>query len=589
MLSQLAATGPGLMTGLQERSGMGVPPRIRHNGEPGEVPGREEISSATDVLLAMVKATKGLRMYLPNNPVLIRFVEELNEKMTAHIGRFGGLRLDVEPFALRYKGAEVYENPDPKDSLAFRIHSDGIRELTFSRGLEQRELKSFLGIVAFEQHAHLDDDIVTQLWERDLPHISYVLEDDLVETIEEEEPAGGSQQAAISRIHESLSAAPPLPPRAIPKHLLMLSKDDVDWLRKVRQSEVHRNPLEDVFHILFAILAGIRQRETFGDFIDISAHLIRNMLVIGELGHVLTLVRFLDALRKREGISPEQREAIKVAIDGTLADGMVQVLQESIDSAESIDYQEVRELLLILGLPSLEYICELLGRVEKLKMRKVIVEVLVELGQNRPEVFTPFLSDQRWYLVRNVVLVLSLLGTPKALEMIVGLISHKEQRIRREVLGFLERSPDPKAKPYIVRYLRDEVSSLRIRALQILARERLAFALKPIISLIAAEDFKDRELEEKKAVYEAVGELGGSRVLPIFREMLLKRRWFQKAAQKEMVILAVAGLMKTGTPAAVELLQEARNQRNPETRAIVEQAITAMAGQERGAAAGGEH
>jgi HEAT repeat protein len=294
------------------------------------------------------------------------------------------------------------------------------------------------------------------------------------------------------------------------------------------------------------------------------------------------LVRFLDRLRDRDGLSREQRQQVRETMDGILTEQSVQMLQEAIDAGEAVSYDELRELLQTLGLPALGAICELLGRVEKLKMRKLIVEVLVELGKDRPEVFEPFLSDPRWYLVRNVVLVLSLLDTPKSLQMIVRLISHKEQRIRREVLGFLERSTDPKAKQYLLKYLRDDSSALRIKALQSLARERLPFALKPILALTAGEEFKGRDLAEKRAVYEAIGELGADEELLLFRDMLLKKRWFQKGATREAVICAVAGLIKMGTPQARELLEQGRAFRNPELREIVEQALALLAAGQHG-------
>jgi hypothetical protein len=533
----------------------------------------EEVASAGDVMLAMLRASKGLRIYLPNNPVLIKFLEELNAKMTAHIARFGAFELDVEPFAFRYRGTEIYENHDPKESIAFRVHADGIRTLLFTEGVEQRELSVFLGIVSFEQPNRQDDDVVTQLWERSLPHVRYVLEEDFIEHEWEEESEPQPQQEAITRIHAAISQAASAAPREIPKQLLMLTHDEATWLRKAKQAEVHRNCTEDVINIVCAIVSGSRDLETFSEFVQIMSRLAVHMLYDAQFGHALKLVRFLDQSLKNGILTAEQRQVVSNALSGVLSDGTVEVLRETIDSGETVSHEDLRELLQILGLPSLAGICELLGRVEKLKMRKVIVEVLIELGRDKPEVFTPYLSDPRWYLVRNLVLVLSLLETPVALEMIVGLISHKEQRIRKEVLGFLERSADPKAKTYILKYLRDDSSALRIRALQVLSRERLPFALKPALALTASEDFKGKDLAEKKAIYEAIGELGGEQVLPLFRDMLLKRRWFQRAVDRESALCAVAGLLKVRGAAARALLDEVRGQRNGEVRGLIEQAL----------------
>ena len=546
----------------------------------GQQPGaasKKELASATQVMAAMTKTSKALRIYLPNNPVLIGFVEELDAKMTAHLARYGGFTLEVEPFALRYKGNGVYENLDAKESMASRVYADGIRTLFFEAGVDARELMAFLGIVGFERPTS-DDDIVTQLWERDLPHIRYLLEEDFIEAhLEEDLSVPGSQQEAISRIYRALAEALPPQPRMIPKHLLMLTGEEEKWLQKAGLVEARRNALDDVINILSAILAGVKDPAIFRDFVGIMGNLTANMFLAGEVGHALRLIRFMDQLRNLSSAPPGKRKLLADAISGVLSESTIQVLLETLDGSETVSHEELKELLHIFGLPCLGAICELLGRVEKLKMRKAIIEVLVDLGRDNPTVFAPFLSDPRWYLVRNVVLVLSLIGSPAALELIVRLISHKEARIRREVLGFLERSGDIKAKSYIVKYLRDESGTLRIKALQVLTREKLTFALKPILALTTAEEFASKDFAEKKAVYEALGELGSTEMLPLFREMLLKKYWFQKSAEKEAATLAVAGLAKVQGKAALELLEEACIQkRSAEVRVLLEQAISAM-------------
>jgi hypothetical protein len=561
-----------------------------NENEEAEAASQEEIASANDIMLAMVRTAKGLRIYLPNNPVLIKFLDELSAKMTAHLDLYGDFKLVVERFALSYKGAYVYENQDARESIAFRLHADGINSLRFKRGLQQDELTTLLGIIGFDRTVYEDDDIVTRLWEQGLPHVSYLLEEDFVEVYwDDEEVLCESQQEAISRICAAVASNPPPPPQTIPAQMLVLNSEEADWLRKANQAEAQRSPLDDVIHILSAILAGVKSPEIFEEFVGIMANLTANMFLAGDIVHALRLVRFLDKLIRLGNISPDQRQLVSTAVAGILTDRCVEVLQETIDGGDTVSHDDLKELLQIFGINSLGAICELLGRVEKLKMRKVIIEVLVELGRDDPQVFAPVLSDPRWYLVRNVVLVLSLMDTAVALEMIVGLVSHKEARIRKEVLGFLERSSDPKAKAYILKFLRDESSALRIKALQILAREGLSFGLKPALALATAPDFKSKDIAEKKAIYEAIGELGSEQVIPLFSEMLLKKQWFRKSLDKETAICAVAGLMKMRNAAALQLLEDARNQRSAEIRGIIEQAISAIAsGQARAVADPGE-
>ena len=61
--------------------------------------------------------------------------------------------------------------------------------------------------------------------------------------------------------------------------------------------------------------------------------------------------------------------------------------------------------------------------------------------------------------------------------------------------------------------------------------------------------------------------------------------WFKKSAEKETAACAVAGLMKMRNAAALELLEEAREQQHGEVRGLIEQAIAAITGS-RGRVAG---
>jgi HEAT repeat protein len=177
------------------------------------------------------------------------------------------------------------------------------------------------------------------------------------------------------------------------------------------------------------------------------------------------------------------------------------------------------------------------------------------------------------------------LAAAAPLDEVARLISHKEPRVRKEVLAYLERLPDPKAKTYLLKFLRDDSSALRIRALQVLGKSKLPHALKPIAALAAAEDFDERDMAERKAVFEALGEVGGAQLIPTFRNMLLKKFWFNKTKEKESVICAVSGLVRVRDAEAVRVLEEAKSGKSDELKGIIAQAITALAAErEKGAA-----
>jgi HEAT repeat protein len=541
--------------------------------------GKEEVSSAAEVMQSMVKTSRAFKMYLPNNPLLLRFVEELMGKMGSHLANYGELKLDVDQFELRYKGKTVYESRDPKESMAFKMYSDGIRSLIFSEGVEEREISDFLEIVGKERPGDVDDDIVTLLWVKDLPHVTYILAEDYLEF--DASGAGAvappSQQENIRGLYRAIPPPPPTPPSPtmIPQNILVLSDEEISWLKKAREVDEKRNPLDEVTHILSSILTVEKDSSVFGEFIDITVNLIGNLVHSGDLKYALSLIRFLRELSKNDALSPYHRDRLEKAMGAAVSGEIIKDIEGIIDTSEKVTPEDVKDLLLF-GKNAVRQICELLGIVQRMEMRKVIVDALVEIGRETPEAFFPFLADSRWYLARNAVIILRRIGAPISLEPVSRLIYHKEPRIRKEVLLYLETIPGPKAKAYILKFLQDEVSALRIHALSILAGSRFQGALKPIMDIASSKQFDAKDISEKKAVFEALGELGSDRVVPMFRDMLFKRYWFNKEKEKEAVSLAVSGLRKVKTDAAVKVLEEASAVKKNDVKAIVTQAIRAI-------------
>lgn len=554
------------------------PSVLKEIAEPPEVP-KEEIFSVTEVVHAMLKTSKAFRMYLPNNPLLGRFVEELMGKLGDHLAAFGDLRLDVDQFELKYRGKQVYENRDPKESVAFKLYSDGIRSLFFNEGIEDREICELLDIIGKDRPGDADDDIVTLLWEKDLPNITYILAEDYLEYDADLGMAVGqsSQREKIRGIHQSISPnETPSAPLLVPQSILTIADEELEWLKNAREADEKRNPLEEVTYILSSILVVEKDIGAFGEFADIMVNLTGNLIHAGQIRHALSIVKFLRGLADNEQLHPDNRARLTEAMTGTFSADLVPVLQSYLDETENVSPNELRDLLTFFGRSAVSHICELLGQTQKMAMRKVILEKLIEFGKESPQAFYPFLTDSRWYLVRNIVFVLARIGDPTTLDAVSRLISHKEPRIRKEVLAYLEGIRDPKAKSYMIKFLSDDATTIRIRAMQVLAAARFTPALKPIFALTTAKDFDEREMAEKKAVFEALGEIGSDQMIPLFREMLMKKFWFNKAKEKESVFCAVAGLRKVKSDAALQLLEEASAAKGDDVKGVITQAIRAI-------------
>lgn len=542
---------------------------------------QEEIAAAREVIQSIVKTSKAFKMYLPNNPLHQKFFQDLTGSISGFLNEYGELRLHVGQFDLHYEGSAVYENQDIKDSLAFKLYSDGITSLMFSEGIEDGEIRNFIDIIGGETKDEIDDDIVTRLWTSDLPHIFYTLADEFLESdadhIGTRSVTEESQKKSVRHAYSTEVESPePIPkPMIVPQNLLALSEKEIESLKSSREFEEKRKPVEEVTYILYSILSVEKDTGLFSEFSEIMANLTRDIIFLGEIKYAIGLIKFLNKLTTNETLPAEHRRILAKDMGAVINDAIAENLQKAV-ADEKITPEGLKEMILFTGKGAIAPICKILGAIEQKEFRKVIMDSLIEIGKDSVETFLPFLSDSRWYLVRNVIIILNKIGDIRAAAHIGRLASHISPRVKHEALIYLKDSLHEKAGEYVFKFLGDNDIAIRIRALKILAETDCAEALEPMIASARSEHFEGMDIAERMALFEAIGGIGADTATPFFREILMKKYWFNKTKERDAVVCAVAGLKKINTPSALAALEEANAFKKGEIKMIVEKAIQAI-------------
>ena len=539
-----------------------------------------EITSATEVLFLIIKTSKALRMYLDNNPVLHRFLEELKTKFAKHLDEYGELKLDIDQFNLKYKGKRVYENRESRDSLAFRMHSDGIRSLIFTEGIEEQEIRDFLEIIGTKSATDTDDDIVTLLWIKDLPHIVCILAEDYLEL-----DADGVDSASTTPQHDAIKnlsqTAPSAPEHVsarvlVPQEIISPTEEEFACLKKAKEVDESRTAPDEVMDVLFAIMSVEKDISIFGEFAEITVNLISNLIRSGSIDYALAVVQFLKELSGNETLSADHRDRLAKALESAISADIIKDLEDIITTTDEIHEGAIRDILLLFGRGNIKQICELLAALQKTEAREVIIDVLVALGKDSPEVFYPYLRNERLPLVRDTLVILRKIGCPASLGPVSMLTSHGDPNIRKEVLLNLAAFPGTETEALILRFLQDEIGALRILAIKTLALAKCKDALKPIREMVLSKKFDEADIAEKKALFEAFGELGADEAVPLLKDMLLRKYWFNKAREEESVTLAVLGLKKVKTDAALKALEEGIATKRDDIKIIIARARKGM-------------
>jgi len=119
------------------------------------------------------RTLKTCRLYDAKNPTSIKFREDLSKALLSLLSAHGGIALEFTANEVRFDGQPVLTARTREDNFAMPFYRDGLRTLLFQPDLEAPELDRLLDLVlAVTAHrSNGSEDLVTLLWDADLPHI----------------------------------------------------------------------------------------------------------------------------------------------------------------------------------------------------------------------------------------------------------------------------------------------------------------------------------------------------------------------------------------------------------------------------------
>jgi HEAT repeat protein len=549
---------------------------------------KEEVRSAKEVLQFVTKTTKTLKIYLSNNPIHQKFLSDLKEKFEVHFKTFGPLHLKVRQFELLCSGVTVYENINRLESLAFRLFSDGIREITFSEGLTPEEIIHFLEILGKDSEHASDDDTVTLLWEKSFTHIRYLVAEDnqgqprldqidatnpptatgnlpgvgdQIRTMVEQETPGhpgsnGSDEGAGS-------PTIPLPELAqieIPNlSVFQLNEEDIEHIKQ----EVHREEESDLIQklqdILFDILRIEREPVLFGEVVGILDNVLNTLMMRGDFFHARRILEFYwemtDPLKGLPAVLLDRMTgAIQKAGDG----GRIRSLESVLNSESFNDIENFFSFLVLLDKNVVGPLADLLGHTSKMRIRRTLCDALIELGKMDLDTVIAKLNVENWHIVRNLVYVLGKIGDPRVLDVFHRVARHPEVKVRKELIAALDSLDHPKAASLLLDFFEDPDSGIRISALKSIAKRNYKETHDALRRIIGKKEFEGRDLYEKKEFFDVIGRISGNDMIPDLRHLLLQKGflWIRNVRQEEMGLCAVVALQRIGTPEALDALKE---------------------------------
>ena len=522
-----------------------------------------EISSpegrcAAEIITSLQRARKNLRIYPENNPIYMRTVEETYRK-TMEFFEFGdSLELRIQRNEFMFGDEEVYSGTGQEENFALFFFRDGLRSLTFKSGLEQEELLNFLNVVAVDlDREEVEEDMVTLLWEKDFLNIKYKVDDSVLvedENFQKEAEEKVKETPTDEGVMQQAQEAPPEEEETVPITPMPISDEDLKQIARDIE-DYGKGNLDKLTDIVFDMLYASGGIEEFKDVVRIIQNSVEHSASNNDLrGAMKIFQRVKDVIRKTksENVGKTLNEVLRLAG----SDSLMKIIGERLDAKDGIEDEDFKEYVGMLSANAIPRMIALMGDLQTIQGRKKAIKALTFIGKRDIGALAKGLKDQRWYVVRNIVLVLRETKDKNALAHIVRALAHEEPRVRREAVKGISDLRGLKYIDRVVQLLYDPDHGVSIAAALALGRLRNKVGMDALQARITDKNLLEEDSSLLKKYFEALSFFKYEDVIGFLEDILKKNPFFGRAAYNELKASAIYCLGLLGNPGAMGLLEE---------------------------------
>ncbi len=531
----------------------------------------DDIKSAKEIVNALLKARKMFRMYPESNPMYARILDDTYGKFKEYLDFKEAFVIKIKQNEIYCDSNQIYASSQKEDNLALFLFKDGLREITFKQGFSRGELEDFLRIITVDyERMLLDDDVVTMLWEKDLPNIKYVVDEtflmDEEENYEEKATAEIKEKSAgvdeISRAYSDAFSEE----NAREISVVPLTDKDLQVLVKEIEADSNENKLKKLISIMFEILY---QAETKSDYEDVVYFLkgaIEFSLRHGDLESAVNILKKTVEFAGSSSAEDSMKKYLSLVTAFASSETAVKLLEEVLDSGIEVEENIFNEYIKFLDKSAIQPFIAILGDLKTIPGRKAVINALVTLGSKDIPSIAKGLYDTRWYVVRNVIYILGKIGDRRAADYLVKNVNHSDVRVRKEVVKALGDIGSQNVLLTLKQCLEDSDVQIRTSAARSIGNVSSVAAKNIILQTISDKSFMAKDFSEKKEFYEVLSKWKDKDVIEFLLKTLAKKSFFRKKLNDENRACAAYALGLTGSKDSLPVLRELANSKNLQLR-----------------------
>jgi hypothetical protein len=550
----------------------------------------DALTAAQGIISSLLLAAKMFSLYSDEHAHCRSALTRLHEHIQGFLRERGDLVFQADKNRLLFANKTVYKGSGQEGDIAYALFRDGVLELIFSKGLEPEETKAFITILVHYKTlpAEAEGDIVTALWEAELPHIRYEAADSILETDvqaedqskenfapEQAQAKSASMPLEMHMVAESiletaqgLEELPKLDPGAV-----QLTAEEALKLEELVRKEEERDATHEILDMMADILRSQEDETFFGVILDYLEEELLDAFSKGDFETSRRILKRLHQIRQLcEGSRPWARSLMEGFLERVSKADFLEPVGELWADIHESQLKMAGETLFMLSPKAVGPLGFMLLKAPSKSVQRMLSKVIIGLAARDSKPLERLLEQGDEHLVCSIIPLLGYMKDNRSGGILLKMAKDPSERIRGVSLKTVI-SRKLWAPERLMPLIDDENSGVRGLFLGYLGSRKSEAAETQL--LIYLREAKSRKGNHDHLVdcFKALGRCGSSKSVPFLRDTLLGGGWFTRFFPSPVREGAAAALVELDTEESMQVLDAGSRSPYPGIRRAVQNAV----------------
>lgn len=318
-----------------------------------------------------------------------------------------------------------------------------------------------------------------------------------------------------------------------------------DILETLNTAAIQNRSSEIILQLVFTDPDGEDPQELINNLAEMCGH----FLEMGDYGQVLRILE--------QAADPRLSKPLRIAMrDAFSKREFLDEILSGLTIWGKPKYEQVSRLIQIIGRPFIEPLLDKLSEEENMSLRRFMMDKVLAFGEAARPAILERLADQRWYVLRNIIVMLRTLAPGQEADRLRPFMKHGNRKVKQEALKSLLLAGDPIAQRQMLRDIDSPDRDIQLGAISLLDRNSPVEIRRKLFSALTDGRFSPGDCELKSAIINALSEAGHPDAIPELLKILASRSLLAFKALSRIKLEIVRSLEKYPHNAAIPVLEK---------------------------------